>query len=281
MTHLPDLNRNRSMRGVLHRQLVVACVLLASAGCASFWDEVLSNERDMSYAYPWSRPDPLVVLRTDKDGVRIQKDGVRIQQALVDLKEPLQHGGGAKDQEFVLKILADAARADREPTCRLAAIGNLGKWKDPRAARVLEEVYQQPKLPFTAELNSMIRQQALRSLEQSHDAESRHLLVRVARQPGPSREANLTDRQQTQDEKLIAIRALGKYKDAECVEALKYVMRTEKDIALRDLALASLEESTNKKWPDKREIWQADNVQPLKDAPDNVIQRVGAWIPKW
>jgi HEAT repeat protein len=234
----------------------------------------MSNERDMRYAYPWSRPDPLVVLRDSKDGVRIM-------QALAEVKEPLQNGGNAKDQEAVLQILATAARDDKEPTCRLAAIGNLGRWKDPRAARVLEEVYQQPKLPFTADLNSMIRQQALRSLEQSHDPESRHLLVRVARQPGPSREANLTDRQQTQDEKTIAIRALGKYKDAECVDALKFVLRTEKDVALRDLALVALEESTNKKWPDKREVWQAENVQPLKDTPDNVIQRVGGLLPKW
>ena len=280
MTHHPDLNRNQWMRRVLPAQIGVACLLLAVAGCTSFWDEVLSNERDMDYVWTWRRPDPLDVLKTNKDGVRINTDGVRVQQALVDLKEPLQHGGGAKDQEVVLKILADAAREDREPTCRLAAIGNLGKWKDPRAARVLEEVYQQPKLPFTAELNSMIRQQALLALEKSHDPESRHLLVRVARQPGPSREANLTDRQQTQDEKLIAIRALGKYKDAECFEALKFVMRTEKDVALRDRALASLEESTGKIWPDKREAWQADGVQPLKDAPDGVIQRATWWFQK-
>jgi hypothetical protein len=269
------------------RALGIACLLVAVAGCANFWDEVLSNERDMDYVWSWRRPDPLEVLKTDKNGVRINTDGVRVQQALVDVKEPLQHGGNARDQDIVLKILADVARTDfepgnrlTEPGCRLAAIGNLGKWKDPRAARILEEVYQHPKLPYTADINSMIRQQALLALEKSHDPESRHLLVRVARQPGPSREANLTDRQQTQDEKLIAIRALGKYKDAECVEALKYVMRNEKDAALRDCALASLEESTSKKWPDKREAWQADSVQPLRDSPDNIIQRAGAWLPK-
>jgi hypothetical protein len=273
VTHHPDLKRDPWMRRVLPAQIGAACLLLAVSGCANFWDEVMSNERDMDYAVPWRRPDPLVVLSKSTDGVRRQ-------QALVELKEPLQHDGNAKDQEVVLKILADAAREDREPTSRLAAIGNLGKWKDARAARILEEVYQQPKLPFTADLNSMIRQQALLALEKSHDPESRHLLVRVARQPGPSREANLTDRQQTQDEKLIAIRALGKYKDPECFEALKYVMRNEKDVALRDCALASLVESTNKKWPDKREAWQADNVQPIGD-PDGVIQRVGAWLPKW
>jgi hypothetical protein len=131
--------------------------------------------------------------------------------------------------------------------------------------------------------NSLIRKEALVALENTHDPEARHLLIRVARQPGPSTEANLTDRQQTQDEKLVAIRALGKYKEPECVEALKSVMRTEKDIALRDSCLHSLEEATNKRWPDKREAWQAAEIQPLPGTPqsDGFIQRVGAWVPKW
>ena len=253
----------------------MACLSLATAGCAHFWDEALSNERDWSYATGWGKPDPLKVLSKGNDGVRRA-------QALGDLKEPLRNGGNAQDQDAILNILATAAKDDREPICRLAAIRNLGKFQDPRAARALEEVYQQPKLPFTADNNSLIRKEALVGLENTHDPESRHLLIRVARQPGPVTEANLTDRQQTQDEKLVAIRALGKYHEPECVEALKYVMKTEKDVALRNVALRSLEDSTNRRWPEKRDAWQNAEVQPLPGtAGDSFIQRAAWWVPKW
>ena len=270
------------------RLLGMACLLLATVGCASFWDELMSNERDWNYAYSWRKPDPLVVL------AKPSTDGVRRAQALSDLKEPLQNNGDAQKQDLVLNILSIAAKQDREPYCRLAAVRSLGKFHDPRAARILEEVYQLPSkppeankndpntLPFTPGLSAMIRKEALMALEMTRDKEARHLLIRVARQPGPAQNSDLTDRQQTQDEKTVAIRALGKYKEPECVEALKYVMRTEKDIALRHRALESLEEATNRKWPDKREDWQNDTVDPLPGVPgESAIQRAAAWIPKF
>ena len=174
----------------------------------------------MRYVWNHDKPHPLVVLRDNPDGVRRA-------QALSELKEPLRNGGDAKDQEGYLKILGTAAKDDREPICRLTAIRSLGKFHDPRAARALEEVYQQQKLPFTAENNSLIRKEALVALETMNDDEARHLLIRVARQPGPATESSLSDRQQTQDEKIVAIRALGKYKQPECADALAYVLKTE------------------------------------------------------
>jgi HEAT repeat protein len=263
------------------RTIGLSCLLLVSAGCANFWDEMLSHECDWSYATGWKKPNPLVVIRDNADRTP-NADGVRRAQALTELREPLQNGGNAKDQQTYLDVLATAAKEDSEPLCRLAAIRALGKFHDPRAARVVEEVYQQPKLPFTHENNSMIRKEAIVALETSRDPEARHILIRVARQPGPPPNADLSDRLQTQDEKIVAIRALGKYREAECVEALKYVLRSEKDIALRDRAVHSLEESTGKKWPLPYEAWQRNDVQPLPGDPnDNFIQRVGGWIPKW
>ncbi len=266
----PDLRLVRR----LARWFGAAAFLFASCGCGSFWHEITSNERDWRYIAWGSRPDPLEVLRDSNDHTRRA-------QALCDLKEP----GVGKEREAYLNILTTAAKEDREPLCRLAAINTLGGYKDPRAARSLEEIYQQPRLPFTAEYNHLIRKQSLAALEKTGDTEAKHLLVRVARQPGPAADASLGDRQQTQDEKNIAIRALGKYRDADCVDTLVYILRTEKDVALRDSAYVSLETITGKSYARDPQQWLATDgaAQPplpvVGEAP-GVIQRVIAILPK-
>lgn len=266
------------------------CFMLGmSAGCATFWDEALSHERDWAYITGIGKPPPLVVIRDNADGAP-NSDGHRRAQAFGALREPLQNGGNAEDQAAYLNILGAAAKRDSEPLCRLAAVRALGKFKDPRAARVLEEVYQLPTrrpgvpddgnvLFFTADINSMVRKEALVALEQSHDDEARHLLMGVARGPGPAPTADLGDRQQTQDEKIVAIRALRHYRHPECVETLKYVLRTEKDIALRDRAVQSLEETTGKRWPIELAAWQKGEPDPLP-RNDGFIQTVTGFLPK-
>ncbi len=270
----------------------LSCLLFASTGCATFWDEVTSHERDWSYATGIGKPDPLVVIRDNADRTP-NADGFRRAQAFSQLREPLQNGGTAKDQQLYLDILGLAAKQDSDPICRLAAVRALGNFRDPRAARVLEEVYQLPVrkpnvrddgnvLIFTPDSNAMIRKEALVALEKTQDPDARHILVRVARQPGPPATADLTDRQQTQDEKIVAIRALSKYRQQECVDALTYVLRTEKDIALRDRAVQSLQETTGKRWPADYQAWQKDAVQPLPGDPNGgFIERVGAWLPSF
>lgn len=258
----------------------MGCLLLTAPGCATFWEEALSHERDWAYITGWGKPSPILVIRDNADGAP-NADGHRRGQAFSLLREPLQTGGNAQDQDAFLNILGTAAKTDSEPLCRLAAVRALGKFKDPRAAHVLEEVYQQTKLPFTSENNSLIRKEALVALEQSHQDDARHLLIRVARGPGPAPTADLGDRQQTQDEKIVAIRALRYYRQPECVETLKYVLKTEKDIALRDRALQSLEESTGKRWPAELTAWQVTDVQPLPPGDHGVIQTVSGWFPKW
>jgi len=259
----------------------IACLLVGLPGCANFWDELLSSERDARYIFGINKPDPLVVIR-DNDPSKPNADGMRRAQALCQLREPLKNGGSAQDQEAYLNILGAAATTDREPLCRLAAIRALGKFQDQRAARLLEEVFNQQKLPFTAEYNGMIRRESLVGLEQMHDPGSLPLLIRLARQPGPPKKADRVDSAQTQDEKIIPIRALGKYREAEAVDALAFVMKTEKDIALRHRAHQSLEESTGKRWPDSFEEWQKADVRPLpKDSTTTeVIQLMTGWWPK-
>jgi hypothetical protein len=259
------------------------CLLFSATGCTNFWDEVTSHERDWDYAFN-RKPSPMTVIQKNPDGAP-GSDGDRRAEAFSRLEEPLQHGGDAKDEDAYLSILGTAAKMDSEPTCRLTAIRTLGRFKDPRAARILEEVYQLPVrrpgvqdngqvLFFTADINSKIRKEALVGLAKIHDDGSHHFLATIARQPGPPAIADLEDRQETQDQKTVAIRALGFYRQQECIDALKYVLRTEKDIALRNRAAESLEQATGKRWPIDLEPWQkAGDPQPLP--PEGFIEKAG------
>ena len=83
----------------------ISILLLTAPGCARFWDEMLSHERDWSYATGIGKPNPLIVIRDTTDGARRA-------QALGELREPLQTGGNAQDQEAYLKILGDSAAKD-------------------------------------------------------------------------------------------------------------------------------------------------------------------------
>jgi hypothetical protein len=261
-------DRSRSHR--LYFLLTCTVLALSAGGCATFWDEAFSRERDLNgYFKP---PNPLVVIHDSTDGERRAK-------ALASLREPKQTGGTDKDQEAYLQILTTAARTDRDPLCRLGAIQALGYFKDPRAARALEEVYKQPN-PFTQDFNGMIRQQALRAIEKTGNPDSRQLLILVARQPAPAPDAPSTARRAEQDERLIAIRALGKYQQRDSIDTLVFVLETEKDGSLRDRAHQSLEQATGKNLPPDAQAWRSALAgQPTKMADQpGVIERVSGWF---
>ena len=249
---------------------LLGLLLLSSGGCASFWDEVLSRERDLGQYF--NPPNPLVTIMETTDGERRA-------QALASLREPAQRGGSQYDQDKYVEILTTAAEIDRDPYCRLGAIQALGYFKDPRAAKALEKVVQQSKLPYTEDFNAMIRQTTLRALVKIGNDDARRLLVLVARSPGPTQQASSQDRQQQQDEKMIAIRALGKYRQKECTEALVFVLETEKDVALRDCAHQALQEATGKTLPPDPQTWRlALDGQPVNVEQPSLIQRVAGWF---
>jgi HEAT repeat protein len=246
----------------------VALATLTACGCAGFWDEVTSRNRDLKgYFFP---PDPKEVLQKSSDGAKRGK-------ALMDLKEPLTHGGTQEQEESYLKLLTRSALADNDPQVRLGAIRALGKCKNPSAVHILEDVFQQP-LPFAADVNSIVRQQALASLEQTGLPEARHWLIRVARQPQGAGSYN--DQQQVLDERLTALRGLSRFKQSDSTETLVYVLQTEKDVALRDRACQSLRIITGKHLPPDAAAWAAllhDPNTNLGREP-NMIQRATNWV---
>ncbi len=243
-------------------------MLLPACGCANFWDEVTAQNFHVKNLFV--KQDPLLVLRDSTDGHKRS-------WALAQLTEPTPDPANKDLQELYVKILTKAATDDHNPLCRLGAVRALGTYKDPRAARVLEEVYQQ-RLPFTPELNTVIRQESLAALAEIGNPDSLGLLVRVARSPSGAVEASLADRQQTLDERLTAIRGLGKYSKADAIDTLVYIMEQEKDVALHDRAYDSLKQSTGRRLPDDPKAWRelAQNPQQLQPEP-NVLERVMFW----
>ncbi|MBI3411002.1 MAG: HEAT repeat domain-containing protein [Planctomycetes bacterium] len=242
-----------------------AALFLGLSGCAGLWDEITSNNRDLKGYF--FKPDPLQVIRESNDGA---KRG----DALSSLREPLQNGGTQKDQDAYINILTAAATVDREPLCRLGAIHALSAFKDPRAAQVLEEAYTR-RLSFGPELNGIIRQQTLEAIGKIGNPDSRHLLIRVARQPSGAVDASLIDQQQTQDERLTAIRALSRYKQADAIETLVYIMETERDLAYKDRTVESLRIATGKNLPPDPKAWRDLMAGGGNVAPEpNFIQRV-------
>jgi HEAT repeat protein len=247
-------------------------LLLGFCGCVQFWDDVTSHSWHMKDL--WTKEDPLVTLR-DSD------DGYKRCRALTQLTEPDQKKNSSKEEhELYIKILTKAAMDDRDPLCRLGAIRALATYKDPRAARALEDLYQQ-RLPFTAELNTVIRQQALAAVVQTGNPDSRSLLIRVARSPSGPVDSSLTDRQQTQDERLTAIRGLAKYSQYDSIETLVYIMDKEKDVALHDRAYESLKTATGKNLPDDSKAWRElmQNPQMAQKEP-SFVERVMFWNKK-
>lgn len=245
-----------------------AALCLGLCGCANFWDEVTSRNCDWNHL--WKDPNPLDVLAKSSDGAKRGK-------ALAQLQEPIKHGGTREQQEMYIEILTAGATTDREPLCRLGAIRALGECKDPRAVKILEDAYLQ-KPAFTMDLQTIIRQQALASLEKTGQPEARRLLIQVARSPSAAMDSSLTDRQQTQDERLAALRGLAKFPQSDSIETLVYVLESEKDVALKSRAHQSLVQATGKNLPAEARAWRELQANPalVKQEP-NLIQRVTSW----
>jgi HEAT repeat protein len=244
---------------------------LSLSGCANFWDEVTS--RDFEVKALFVKPNPLVVLHDSSDGDARAK-------AYRALREPLQHGGTQQDQEAIVKILVAGATTERQPLCRLAAIQSLGRFKDPRAVQGLKDAFLVSGT-FAPEIATRIQIAALNSLGQTGNPAAVDLLVRVVKQP-PA-EGPALDQQQTLDVRIAAARALGNFNHYQGTEALVAVLRTEKDVGLRDRAYESLQASTGKDLPPDPKAWddlvhQAGATSPQTAIDDGKKRKMLGWF---
>jgi hypothetical protein len=242
--------------------IVAALTALTLSGCANFFDEVTS--RDFSLKAIFVPPNPLVVLRDSTDGDQRAK-------ALLALKEPKQHGGTEVDQAAVVKILATAAATEKQPLCRLAAIQSLGHFKDPQATQGLIDAFYAAGTNASPETATVLRCTALNSLGETQNPGAVELLARVVKEP-PS-EGTEIEKQQALDVRIAAARALGNFSHYQATDSLVSVLRSEKDVALRDRAYESLKQATGKDLPPDAQAWEqaiyqspADGTHPPDDS---------------
>jgi hypothetical protein len=248
--------------------LGLACLGLCGCG-GNAWDQLSRHDLPFNERVHglFVKPDPLAVLRDGKDG----DDRAR---ALRELHEPKQHGGSDKDQEFVVNVLVLSAKTDPQPLCRLSAIQALAEFKDPRAVQGLIDAYY-AATTFPADTATMVQCRALASLGATKNPAAVDLLVRVARAPEPALDVPEQEKQQERDRRIAAARALGNFSHYQAAEALVYILKTNKDVALRDRAHESLVKATGKDLPPDPKAW--DNVlQQVADGktppPDNKIK---------
>ncbi len=233
---------------------------LSAGGCAGWWDEVSS--RDFHFKDVFKKaPDPMWVIQNSPDGDKKAK-------ALRSLKEPATHGGTQQEQDTVVQVLAWTAANDPQAICRMAAIDTLRHFRDPRAVEALKDAYYRadgvssagnraPRDPaqngFPQDTASIIRTGVLAALGDTGQPAAVDLLVKALLEPPV--EGNEIEKQQKQDERTAAARALGHFPQYQSTEALVTVMRSTPDVALQHRAGEALVKITGKDLPPEPQVW--------------------------
>ena len=243
--------------------LLLGGLSLVGTGCVHNWDDLTS--RDFKFKDLYTTPDPMAVLRENPDGDARAK-------AMVRLKEPAKHGGSDAQQQEAVDILARQAVSAPEPLCRLAAIGALGRFDDPRTTAPLIQAYHNAagEKCFTPDIVNQVRTAALTALGHKHQPEATALLVQAAASKPEPKPAGMQpvsfsgeparldpDSPAGREVRLAAVRALGVSHNPQAIPVLLPQL-SDKDVAIRDEAHAALEKITGRKnvAPDAQS-WQA------------------------
>ncbi|HEX3313524.1 MAG TPA: HEAT repeat domain-containing protein, partial [Gemmataceae bacterium] len=221
-------------------------LLVFTTGCAVTWDEMTSKEFKFSQLYS-TPPTPMQVLATSTDGDARAKAFTRLDEARND----------PTLENKQIDLLQRAAFTDRDPLVRMAAIRTLGRYTDPRAPKILADVYFSDPPKVAAEYKPLIRQQALVALETTSPGDARQIFLKAAKQPSAELTASASrDRMEILDERLAAIRALGKYNAPDSIETLVELVEKEKDVAIKQCAAESLKNITKKDIPADGKMWR-------------------------
>ncbi|MBL8795957.1 MAG: HEAT repeat domain-containing protein [Planctomycetia bacterium] len=247
--------------GALGRLAGGAAISLSLCGCASVWDEMSRKDIPVHARFSnlFTKDDPLVILRDSQDGDKRAR-------ALRALEEPQRHGGSTADQDAIVAIVVTAAKSDKQPLCRLAAVRKLGEFKDPRAAQGLIDAYYKATV-FAPETATVIQCEALTALGQTKHPAGVELLTRVVRAPAPAFDVSSLEKQQEHDRRTAAARALANFSHYEATEALVHVLKNDRDIAMRNRAHESLVKITGKELPADGKEWENYLAQRSNEPP--------------
>ena len=260
MTMRDDRGRRWTGRGKRWGLRLAACVVAGMGGCANFEE---FNIKKMNFEVFRDPENPVEVIRNSKDGNERAR-------ALACLTEPKARNGTQQEQDVVVSLLVYSAANESQPWCRVAAISALRKFKDPRAVEGLKDAYYRAGT-FVPQTAALIRGQALSGLGDTGNPAAIKLLLTVLKEPpvdGPDE-----DRQTKLNERIVAARALGHFKNYEAMSALVDILRTEKDPELLTPAHESLVEATGKNIPPDAQAWAEFLQNP--NSPKNVAPDVG------
>jgi HEAT repeat protein len=231
-------------------------------GCANFWDDVTST--DFKFNNWFTKPNPFLVLQNSNDGDKRAR-------ALRALREPAQFDGTQEEQDTVVRILTTAATSEKQFLCRVAAIESLGHFQDPRAVSGLSDAFYNSGT-FPPEMANRIQCEALAALGETGNSQAVPLLVKVLK--GVPGEGSEQEKQQVMDVRIAAARALGHFRDFPTAEALVWVLRSEKDVALCDCAYVSLQAATGETIPPDYKDWDG-LLRKAKQAPQDAKADAG------
>jgi hypothetical protein len=227
--------------------LPAALACLSLCGCASFYDDVTS--RDFEIRSLWEpKPDPLVVLSESRDGDKRAK-------AYRSMLEPAQYGGSKEQQDVYVNALCTAVVTERTALCRQAAIASLRNYKDPRVAKALQEAYYAAeRTKYPPETVAILRCQILEALGQVGNPSAVPFLITVLRDL-PLAKGSEWEQQQQLEQRIAAARALGHFKQMDAAETLLAILQKEKDPGMRNVATASLQQETGKRFTEDAVAW--------------------------
>ncbi len=258
------------MYQLFHRRVgrFAAAVLLGLpfGGCAGMWDEVTS--RDFHVKALFEKPYPFVVLEQSRDG----NQRAKAYRALGDAETYV----GA-DRARVVDILCNAASKEKQFLCRAAAIESLGHYQEPQAVAGLTQAFYSAAT-LQADHAARLQMQAATALGRTGSPQAKDFLVVVVKDR-PKVEGSEQERQLVLDVRLAATRALGKYNDAQSLETLQMVLKSERDVAMRNCARLALKEAKGENtWFDMDAI--GSMIVGGKSREEQEIELVGATAPQ-
>jgi HEAT repeat protein len=96
----------------------------------------------------------------------------------------------------------------------------------------------------------------LEALGRTRNPEAVPLLAMVVREPAPALTVSAAEKRQSADRKTAAAKALANFSNPEAAQALVHILKSEKDVALRDRAHESLQAATGRQLPADPQAWE-------------------------